>query len=173
MKQYLFVFTLSLLSFSSFSQETAIDNPNTVTTTYYLIRHAEKKRHNLEDKNPSLTYKGYQRADKWRDIFRYIPLSAVYATEYNRTKQTAQPTAESKKLPIFSYDASKMYSKSFQYNTKGKSVLIVGHSNTTPAFVNKILGINKYKQIEDNNNANLYIVTVIDGKASASVLRID
>ena len=173
MKQFLFVLTLSLISFSSLSQETAIDDPNTQTTTYYLIRHAEKQRHNPEDKNPSLTSQGYQRANKWRDIFRYIPLNAVYSTEYNRTKQTAQPTAKSKKLPIFSHDASKLYSESFQHNTKGKSVLIVGHSNTTPAFVNKILGINKYKQIEDDNNANLYIVTVIDGKSSASVLRID
>ncbi len=173
MKKILFVLALSLFTFSSYAQETLDPPKETVVTTYYLIRHAEKQRQNPDDRDPSLTYKGYQRADKWRDIFQYVPLNAVYSTEYNRTKQTAKPTADSKKLPILTYDPRNMYTESFQYNTKGKNVLIVGHSNTTPAFVNKILGKNKYKQIDDNNNANLYVVKVIDGKASASVLRID
>jgi len=173
MKKFLFVLALSLFTYSSYAQESSDDLKKPEVTTYYLIRHAEKQRQNPDDKNPSLTFQGYKRADKWRDIFRYVPLNAIYSTDYNRTKQTAKPTADSKKLPILMYDPSKMYTESFQYNTKGKNVLIVGHSNTTPSFVNKILGINKYKQIDDDNNANLYIVKVIDGKASASVLRID
>lgn len=49
--------------------------------------------------------------------------------------------------------------------TKGKTVLIVGHSNTTPKFVNDLLGEVKYQDIADNNNANLYKVTITnDGK---------
>jgi broad specificity phosphatase PhoE len=173
MKKFLFALVLSLFTFSSYAQETLDQRNEPVVTTYYLIRHAEKQRQNPDDKDPSLTFQGYKRADKWRDIFQYIPLNAVYSTSYNRTKETANPTAESKNLPILVYDPRNMYTESFQYNTKGKNVLIVGHSNTTPAFVNKILGINKYKQIDDNNNGNLYIVKVIGDHASASVLRID
>lgn len=164
MKKIVFILAFSLFTLASYAQE---------VTTYYFIRHAEKQRQNPNDKNPSLTFQGYKRADKWKEVFKYVPLDAVYSTNYNRTKLTAKPTADSKKLPILVYDPSKMYTESFQYNTKGKKVLIVGHSNTTPAFVNKILGKNKYKQIDDNNNANLYIVTIIDGKVSDTVLKID
>ena len=66
-----------------------------------------------------------------------------------------------------------MYSEAFQNNTKGKTVLIVGHSNTTNVFANKVLGVERYNEINDNNNSNLYIVTVIDGKASSSLLKIN
>ena len=62
-----------------------------------------------------------------------------------------------------------MYDSIFQQETKGKTVLVVGHSNTTPAFVNKILAEEKYKDIDDNNNANLYIVT-ISGDEKTSIL---
>lgn len=142
-------------------------------TTYYFIRHAEKQRQNPDDKNPSLTFNGYKRADNWKTVLSNVKFQAVYSTNYNRTKETAKPTADANGLPILVYDPAKMYSESFQFNTKGKNVLVVGHSNTTPAFVNKILGKNVYPQIDDKNNANLYIVTIIDGKASASLIKVD
>ena len=40
----------------------------------------------------------------------------------------------------------------------GKTVLVVGHSNTTPEFVNALIKNDFYDQIEDNNNGNLYYV---------------
>jgi len=171
MKKLIFLFVLSLFTSVSFSQEEKTTED--VVTTYYFIRHAEKQRQNPNDKNPHLTFDGYKRADNWAKVFKYVPLNAVYSTDYNRTKETAKPTADSKNLPILVYNPSNMYSESFQFNTKGKNVLIVGHSNTTPAFVNKILGQNRYKSMEDNNNSSLYIVTVIKGKASVSVLNIE
>ena len=55
----------------------------------------------------------------------------------------------------------------------GKTVLVVGHSNTTPQFVNAILGVDRYSDIQDNNNANLYIVTRIKEETSSVLLKID
>lgn len=163
---------MSLISTISFSQEQE-NKEHSVVTTYYFIRHAEKQRQNPQDRNPHLTFEGYKRADNWAKVFKFIPLNAVYSTDYNRTKETAKPTADSKNLPILVYDPKNIYSESFQFNTKGKSVLVVGHSNSTPSFVNKVLGQNEYKQIEDNNNSSLYIVTVIDDIATCTVLSID
>jgi hypothetical protein len=40
-------------------------------------------------------------------------------------------------------------------------------------FANKVLGEEKYDEINDSNNSNLYIVTVIDGKPSAILLKIN
>ena len=50
---------------------------------------------------------------------------------------------------------------------------MVGHSNTTNVFANKVLGFDKYEEIKDNNNSNLYIVTLVDKKASSILLKID
>lgn len=173
MKKLVFIFFLSVFTTFSFAQEEEKKETEPVVTTYYFLRHAEKQRQNPNEKNPHLTFKGYKRADNWAKVLKYIPLNAVYSTDYTRTKETAKPTADSKNLPILIYNPRNMYSESFQFNTKGKNVLVVGHSNTTPAFVNKVLGINKYKSMDDNNNSSLYVVTVIDGKATCSVLNVE
>lgn len=164
MKKLILAFVFFTITLISYSQE---------VTTYYFIRHAEKLRIDKADKNPNLNYDGYKRADKWKEVFSNISFDAVYSTDYNRTKLTAKPTANSKNLPILLYNPSNMYSDVFQNKTKGKTVLVVGHSNTTNVFVNKILGIDKYDEIKDNNNSNLYIISIINGKASSILLKIN
>ena len=164
MKKIILICTFLFISASCYSQE---------VTTYYFIRHAEKLRIDITDKNPTLNYEGVKRADAWKEVFTNVKLDAVYSTDYNRTKLTAKPTADSKNLPIFLYDPKDMYSESFQHKTKGKAVLVVGHSNTTHIFANKVLGRDEYNQINDNNNSNLYIVSVIDEKAFSILLKIN
>ena len=164
MKKIILICTFLFISSSCYSQE---------VTTYYFIRHAEKLRIDITDKNPKLNYEGVKRADAWKEVFTNVKLDAVYSTDYNRTKLTAKPTANSKNLPIFLYDPKDMYSESFQHKTKGKAVLVVGHSNTTHIFANKVLGRDEYNQINDNNNSNLYIVSVIDEKAFSILLKIN
>ena len=143
------------------------------TTTYYLIRHAEKDRTNNTNKNPNLNSDGVIRAEKWAKNFENIKLDGVYSTDYNRTQQTAAPTAKSKGLIVQSYNPSKMYDSIFKKNTKGKTVLVVGHSNTTPVFANTILGQKKYKNMADNDNASLYIVTVVNDKKSGEIKKVN
>ena len=133
------------------------------TTTYYLIRHAEKNRSDKTNKNPELTEMGLKRAAHWAKVLENVSFDLVYSTNYHRTIQTAAPTASSNKLKITFYDPSNMYDVKFQEQSKGKNVLVVGHSNTTPQFVNKILGTSEYKDIDDLNNSNLYIITVHEG----------
>ena len=162
---FLFVFAFSLLS-SCTSEESN-------TTTYYLIRHAEKDRTDEKDRNPNLNEKGLERAKKWAQYFKKIDLDAVYSTNYNRTQQTATPTAKDKKLEILNYSPRKMYDSIFQQNTKGKTVLVVGHSNTTPAFTNKILGEKKYGNINDRDNASLFIVTISGDKTTSKVEKVE
>jgi phosphohistidine phosphatase SixA len=169
MKKYALLVVFAFSIFASFAQEKDED----VVTTYYLIRHAEKQRINPDDKDPKLTFKGYKRADKWAEVLADANINVVYTTNYNRTKETASPTANKFGLRLYVYNPRKMYDEGFKYNTKGKNVLIVGHSNTTPAFVNKILGKKKYKQIADDNNSNLYIVTVTKSGATSVLLKID
>ena len=165
MKKYLFlfVFVFSLLSACT-SKE---------TTTYYLIRHAEKDRTDKTNRNPNLNENGLKRAEKWAEYFKDIELGAVYSTNYNRTKQTAKPTAESKNLEVLSYNPRTLYDSIFQSATKGKTVLVVGHSNTTPAFVNKILNKKDYPDMDDHDNASLYIVTISGEKTTSKIEKVN
>ena len=165
MKKYFFLLVFTLSSIVAFSQDNV--------TTYYLIRHAEKDRTDKTNKNPNLKEKGEKRAKKWAKVFKDVNFDLVYATNYNRTQQTAAPTAKSKNLKVLAYNPNKLFNKEFQKATKGKTVLVVGHSNTTPMLANKILNKEKYKFINDHNNANLYIITIIDNVKNSILLKID
>ena len=159
MKKFLLLIVFSLLNACN-SEE---------MTTYYLIRHAEKDRTNKANRDPNLNKKGQERVKIWTNYFENIDLDAVYSTEYKRTMQTAKTIAENKSLEIQNYDPLKMYDAFFQKETKEKKVLIVGHSNTTPSFVNKILGEKKYKNMTDRDNSTLYIVTIKGGKKTSII----
>ncbi len=143
------------------------------TTTYYLIRHAEKDQSDKTNRNPHLTEKGLERAENWAKTFQNIKFDAVYSTDYNRTKETALPTAKANDLELKLYDPRRIDISEFLKETNGKTVLIVGHSNTTPGFANGLLGEKKYEMIEEDNNANLYIVTIAKGEKTSSLLRIN
>ena len=162
----LFVFVLLAIT-PSFSQE------EISTTTYYFIRHAEKDRSDKTNKNPHLTDVGKNRAKHWSKIFAQVKFDAIYSTDYNRTKETAQPTATKNRLELTLYHPYKLDKSTFLSDTKGKTILIVGHSNTTPMFVNTILGYKKYKDIDDSNNGNLYMITMVNGKVSDQLLTIN
>jgi len=143
------------------------------TTTYYLIRHAEKDRSNPEDVDPMLNEAGVERAKKWASYFDEIPLTQVFSTAYNRTQQTAAYVASNKNLDIELYEVGSLYNDEFKELTKGQHVLIVGHSNTTPQLVNKIIGQDTYNDIADDDNASLYVVTISGGNARVQVKRVN
>jgi broad specificity phosphatase PhoE len=164
--------TLSLLvSLNLFSQEHAIEEQK--TTTYYLIRHAEKDQSDKTNKDPQLTKAGEKRAKKWANVFSDVKFDMVYSTNYNRTKATAKPTALANNVDIKFYDPRNLNTEEFKKNTEGKTVLIVGHSNTTPMFANGLLGENKYKKISEDNNSNLYIVTITEDSKTSILLKIE
>ena len=143
------------------------------TTTYYLIRHAEKDRTDSLNRNPDLNEQGLERAKKWADYFKHIDLDAIYSTNYNRTLQTATPTAESKGLKVQLYNPRKMYDSIFKAETTGKTVLVVGHSNTTPVFANKILGKKEYDYMDDRDNSSLYIVILKDNETTSIIEKVE
>ncbi|MEM9680996.1 MAG: phosphoglycerate mutase family protein [Bacteroidota bacterium] len=170
MKTYILVILSMLMLQSVSAQESTADD---TISTYYLIRHAEKDRSDKSNKNPNLTEAGKQRSENWSKVFKNVSFDMIYSTDYNRTKQTAQPTADAKGLDISLYNPQTMDLEAFMKITKGKTVLVVGHSNTTPMFANGLLNESTYEMIADDNNANLYIVTVTENSKSSSLLVMD
>lgn len=58
------------------------------------------------------------------------------------------------------YDPRGLNDPEFREKTRGKTVLVVGHSNTNPAFVNMILGSEEYKALEEKEYGSLFIVSI-------------
>ena len=139
MKQLITALLLIIFTSTACAQE-ATKTVKTKTSTYYFIRHAEKDRSDSSNKNPNLIQKGILRAAKWSYVLGNVDFDAIYSTDYNRTKQTAAPTAEVQNIKVKLYDPRNIDAKAFLESTKGQTVLVVGHSNTTPMFVNALLG---------------------------------
>ena len=82
--------------------------------------------------------------------------------------------AISNNLEITLYDHKKINYSDFLKINSGMNILIVGHSNTIPVIVNSLIGSDKYKLISDDNNSNLYIITISSsGEITDKLLYVD
>ncbi|SDL04932.1 Histidine phosphatase superfamily (branch 1) [Salinimicrobium catena] len=161
--------TFLILVFSLFSLGTPSgETTQEAMTTYYFIRHAEKDTSDPQDKDPKLTEIGLERAKKWAEVFKEVEFDLIYSSDFNRTRTTAKIIAESKEKEVDIYDPRKLNDAEFQKRSKGKKVLVVGHSNTNPHFVNLILEENRYKDIDEAESGSLFIVHVFPNGAKAS-----
>ena len=164
MTNVLSVFFL-LFSILSFAQDQEV-------TKIFLIRHSET----IDDgtRDPELSEKGIERAKKWTDVLQSEKIDKVYSTDLKRTKALARTIANSQGIEgIISYKRD-LDMEVFLKEIKGKTVVVSGHSNTTPFFVNKLIGVEKFQQIDDGNYGSLYIVTYFSKeKVSVTLLKID
>jgi broad specificity phosphatase PhoE len=154
-------FVILICFLFSLSIEAQTENKSDCTKVY-LIRHAEKDRTDKTNSNPHLNSLGTKRSLKWKDFFKNINFDIIYSTNYHRTLETIKPFSENG-TELIIYNPSKIDYNEFVSNNKGKTILVVGHSNTIPTFTNRISNKNLYNDIEDNNNSNLYVVNICDG----------
>jgi broad specificity phosphatase PhoE len=139
------------------------------TTQYYFIRHAEKAD---SSKNPDLSEKGLERAKEWQMLFSELSFDAIYSTDFNRTIQTIKPISVKQNKNFSLYNPKTIDIEAFKKETFGKTILIVGHSNTIPNMVNQIIKENKYSDIEENQFGNLYIVTIFENQILSQLLHL-
>ncbi len=156
------IFVLVLGAFSC-NEDPKVED---TVTTYYFIRHAEKDRSDTENVDPELSQKGLGRAMHWAEIMDDVAIDAIYSTDYERTQMTAAPIAVKKNLTVQIYDPGTIDIAQFKAENLNKKVFVVGHSNTTPDFVNKMIGQEKYEQLDDHQNGSLFIVEIVNGIAS-------
>jgi 2,3-bisphosphoglycerate-dependent phosphoglycerate mutase len=99
-------------------------------------------------------------------------IEAIYHSDTKRSKETAAPLATH--LPNITKkqinDAPAM-KNDILANHAGKTVLVIGHSNTVPELINRLSG-RHMPDINDSEFDNLFIVTVLGtGKASVTSLK--
>ncbi len=139
------------------------------TVTVILIRHAEKDT-SLQVKammtsNPPLSKEGEARAVRLVDALKSYNTDMIYATDFLRTKQTVTPLALQLQKDIEVYDANKMDAFAEKLVAqKGKTIVVAGHSNTTPALVNLLIKEKKYPSLNDNVYNKIFVVTLTDDK---------
>jgi broad specificity phosphatase PhoE len=155
MKHVIYLIFLLCISLS-FQAQVVNDN----SSVFYFIRHAEKDTSNSAEKDPQLTIEGVLRAAKWSFVFEEVKFDNVFSTNYIRTRETAMPTAEKNGLPLTLFDPNTFDPTAFIENNIGKTVLVVGHSNTTPAMVNALIGTPKYEPLNDQSYSKLFIVVI-------------
>ena len=139
-------------------------------STFYFIRHAEKDRTDPDDIDPELTQAGLGRAMHWAEILDDVALDAIYSTDFERTSMTAAPSSVKKDIIVQYYDPQTMDIEQFKSDNLNKNVLVVGHSNTTPDLVNRVIGEEKYYPMDDNDNGSLFIVTIVNDQATSTRL---
>ena len=137
-------------------------------TTFVIVRHAEKATDDPRD--PSLSAAGRARAQALARLLSDTQLSAVYATPYRRTQQTAVPTANAHGISVSTYEAA---TPAAQFATQlrathanGETVLVVGHSNTVPDIAAALSGQQTDAMPEVEFNRLYRIRVSADGKAS-------
>lgn len=173
MKKLILLYSIFLFTTVIFAQDT-----ETETSKYFLIRHTEKQVDGT--KNPHLTEEGIARAKRWGEILKSEKIDVVYSTDYFRTKETAANLITSylgdgnlnKTIEIKIYDPRNRDIEMFLKETAGKNVVIVGHSNSTPSFVNNIIGKKKYEGIDESIYGNLYVVSKQGGITTATLFHI-
>ncbi len=97
-------------------------------TTVWIVRHAEKDTAFVNRQDPDLTATGQQRAKDLATFLQNETIIKVYSSNTKRTKQTAKHVI----APLEMYNPNNLTGllDLITKNANGKSVLIVGHSNT-------------------------------------------
>ncbi|MBQ4811227.1 histidine phosphatase family protein [Pseudoalteromonas luteoviolacea] len=144
---------LSLLTFSVFAM------PENIV----LLRHAEKQK----GVDPSLTADGVKRARRIAQMMLPLEPTKLYSTDYNRTKATLAPLADLIDTHVAVYDARNLDGFARELKQKTGTVVVAGHSNTTPVLV-KLL-TNRDVRIEEDEFDKIFVVTFVDGEPKLEI----
>ena len=132
-------------------------------TTVFVVRHAEKAVDGT--RNPPLSVEGVAHAERLAALLgsgrEGARLAAIYATEFRRTRQTAEAVAARAGLRVKVLPAANVaaVAEDVKAHHRGSAVLVVGHSNTVPALI-QALGGKAVPPIGEAEYGRLYVVSV-------------
>lgn len=127
------------------------------TTTYYIVRHAEKEAATSMVTDVPLTAAGRQRAMALKDSLDR-KVSHLFSTDFLRTRSTAEPlvVAGSRNLELYNPRDTSFITR--LKTMKSKGILVVGHSNTVDEIVNGLLGRKELNDLPETQYGDLFIV---------------
>jgi len=138
-------------------------------TSIYLVRHAEKIIEK-DNKDPELTQIGLFRAQNIAKLLSSAGVTQIFSTNYKRTMQTAQPLADYQSIEITQYDPSKLEEFAQQLIQIDGTVLVVGHSNTTPQLT-RLLSNQEVNDMTEEEYDDVYQVIITEHKTIVNRLK--
>jgi 2,3-bisphosphoglycerate-dependent phosphoglycerate mutase len=141
--------------------------------TIVLLRHAEKDASPNADKvNPELSADGKLRAQRLVKVVKKYKPDAIYSSDFIRTKTTAAPLAEKRKLSVQIYNHRNLKELAdLIMSGKIKRLVIVGHNTTTPALVNMLIGEEKYKALAESEYDKIFVVKIKKKKTKPNKIK--
>lgn len=128
-------------------------------TTIIIVRHAEKL-NEANNSDPGLSEKGKKRAQNYADLFKEEMIHGIYATSYQRTKQTLEPLATVQGLTVKEYAPvdEKAFAAIFKEHEGGR-IMICGHSNTVPVLLKYFVPSEDHSNLEEDEYDKVFIIS--------------
>ncbi len=141
--------------------------PVAAQPTVFVVRHAERADAGrgggggMMANDPDLSAAGHARAASLARMLKDAGITAVYATEFKRTQETAAPLAKAIGVPVTTVPSKDMAALVDKIEAATGNVLVVGHSNSVPDIV-KALGVAAPVTVADADYDNLFVVRLGD-----------
>ena len=144
--------------------------PAAAATTVVVVRHAEKV-DEPGNRDPELSEAGAERVEALTRLLRDVPLSAVYSSDFKRTRKTAEPVAEQAGVEVLLRDPREAVTLRDEIlrDHRDGAALVVGHSNTVPMMLSA-LGVAEPPAIADDQYDDCFVVWIPDEADAAPTL---
>jgi broad specificity phosphatase PhoE len=137
----------------------------------YLVRHAEKITGPDAGRDPELNEAGKARAQELAKVLADKNITSIYSTDYIRTRDTASPLASALGLEVTLYNPRTLDEFAEQLKKQKGTLLVVGHSNTTPYLTAKLGGDAGTPIDEPSEYDRLYEVHITDDGVTSTLTR--
>jgi phosphohistidine phosphatase SixA len=129
----------------------------------FVVRHAERADAGtagagMMANDPELSDAGRARAEALATALKDAGITAIYATQFRRTQQTAAALAKALGLTVTVVPANDTKALVEKIKASTGNTLVVGHSNTVPEVI-RGLGVATEVKIGENEYDNLFVVT--------------
>jgi broad specificity phosphatase PhoE len=126
-----------------------------------VVRHADK----IDDSDDAaLSSKGEDQAKRLRHVLKDAGISAVYVTQFRRTRQTVAPLTDALGIEPVTYeqtDVDGVVARIRRTHADGV-VMVVGHRSTVPRVLEKLGCAERVALASDETDA-LFILTLAPG----------
>jgi len=145
-------------------------------TVVIVVRHAEKAA--VEGSDPPLSEAGQKRAQRLADLGEQAGVQVAYTTQFKRTRDTAQPLVDRLKIPAHAVELGRdnlaahpaALAREITTRHRGRTVLVVGHSNTAPRVAAALSG-KTLPDLDDATEFDALFVVIIPDSGPARLVR--
>ena len=164
------LFVLAISSIGSTASPPRLAFPDS-STTVFVVRHAEKMPPTVAA-DPPLSAAGFKRAQALAHALGAAEVSAIYTSERLRARQTALPLATKlgDSLRVVNGSDIPALARRIREECVGRTVLVIGHSDTVPLIVQELSGL-YVPPMKDDEFDLLYVVTLFRDRP-ARVIRL-